>query len=62
MRWKPAGTIIPLVEHNYPYFVFTWKVQYSEITIESEVEELMICGKDLDYSSHNAEKKLPKAS
>jgi len=38
-----------------------WKLQYSEKTIQSVVKGLMICGSDLDCSSINAEKKLPKA-
>jgi len=33
MRWKRAGAILPLVERNYLYFVFMWKVQYAETTI-----------------------------
>ena len=26
-------SILPLVEHNYLYFVFMWKVQYAETMI-----------------------------
>ena len=33
MRWKHAGAILRLVEHNYQYFVLLWKVQYAETTI-----------------------------
>jgi len=38
MKWKCAGAILRLVEHNYLYFVFMWKVQYAKTTIYSVVE------------------------
>jgi len=33
MKWKHAGAILPLVEYNYLYLVFMWKVQYAETKI-----------------------------
>jgi len=41
---RGAGAILPLVEHNYLYFVFMWNVQYAETMIQSVVERLIICG------------------